>query len=638
MGKETKLNIMHERLIKKINYAAFSLILLLPVVMNPLGGGSISEIAKLIFASFVGAVLLGLFALMQTKKGAAVFLPDKKIIFLGLAWLGANLLSTVLSVAPIVSFWGNYNTPRGFVTATLIAIFFFLFFHHLRDKKQQTYFLYGVEIVGVICSLYAIYQFLTLDYSFAFGAGRLFAGRVYSFFSNPNDFGEYLIFPVFAALTNLFVSDRRKKIAKFIPVNFLHIGALLLFGVSLFLSLNRASILAVFVGLIVFLALYHKKHFKKIIVGTLAGLTLAVVLIFPITGSRSLESRFLLWQNSAQMMLQTPPWGFGNDTFNTIIQPVLSSKIYETENLMSLPNHPHNEIIALWLYGGIISVVIFAAMLFCLVQIFFKRLKKEKENTPDKILLIGSISTLTAVFVTAQFSYLQITHFILLLVPLVIILNHSKKAPSKNLRFPGKILSLFALFVAIFFVWFGFRMLSFETILGQALNNSILNPAQSVVDFEKLLQMKPPYAYPYDAAFTMQNTQLLRDTNLADHYESHLDEYGKITNRDYQYFDYKGLLEYARGNRDEARTDYQRALSAAPNSMRVLADFAIAANKTEDFVYARAAAEIFIKLVPEYVKKVDNEDDESGKAAAQNRSRFMKSNPVYFEIMKILWH
>ncbi len=158
-------------------------------------------------------VLSGLFTkngITETKKNFRYECHRKSVIsFISplftaiFLFLLSNLISTVLSISPQISWTGYYLRPFGLYTTCSYLIVFLMILSHLRSCDQLQRMLYAIVLTGFSVSLVAIAQIGWSEAAFV--ADKDSSYRVFSTIGNPITNAAYLIFTFFITLS-LFVS------------------------------------------------------------------------------------------------------------------------------------------------------------------------------------------------------------------------------------------------------------------------------------------------------------------------------------------------------------------------------------------------------------------------------------------------
>lgn len=600
----------------------FLFFLLVPLIINPLSGANPSEIPKYAFFLLLLIIVAAYNLIKNTRPRENLIKGNRQITVLILLFILSAAVSTIFSISPHESFFGNYMSLKGLVEIITWAVFFFYALTYAREEDNRRDLLLGIEAVGIICALYGLMQKLTMDYTTIFSAGQMFAGRINSFFSNPNDFGQYLIFPFFATIANLAdKKNRRKKIV------YLHAFSIIIIAISTLLTANRASILAIICGLFIIVLLNIKKIITRIIVSVIfLGTVISAMAVFFIS-TRSIISRLILWSSALKMSFLKPFFGFGPETFHTAIQPFLQPEIYNQEQFLALPSHPHNEIIALYLNQGIFGLAVIIILFTIIIAAALTSIRQKKHQPGIQKY---ALATIIATAVTAQFSYLQITHILLFLISAAIIVSTS--LPQNLSLKPGWLKYPATFLLVIFCSWLGSKLIVSDHLLGTAMGHSISAPKTAQIEFETVFAVNDFFSYPYEAAFTLMQRDFFHNPDLRQTYLDRLERYGQITNYNYQYYSYLGMFDYAAGKKEQAIKAFSTAEELAPYASRVCSDFLSAAKDGGDIVNAKAAAQRCWELLPALIKQKDLKPLPP-EVTEHDLEIYLKSNPVYFEIM-----
>lgn len=119
-----------------------------------------------------------------------------------LLFLIANVLSSVLSVAPVASWLGVYDRQQGTVTTVCYVVFFFLMLAHFRHWSQWERMAWTVFLTSVPVALYALLQAMGLD-PITWRPYEGYTGRVTSTLGAPVWLGAYLIMAAMVTLERI---------------------------------------------------------------------------------------------------------------------------------------------------------------------------------------------------------------------------------------------------------------------------------------------------------------------------------------------------------------------------------------------------------------------------------------------------
>lgn len=329
-----------------------------------------------------------------------------------LFFLIAAILSTIFSINPKISLFGQYQRQIGLITFIYLAVVYFLASGILQDKKRFTLLFLIAEIIAVTASLYS---FLQLSGNDPFGIQQPGTDRPVSTFGNAVFYGGFLVlvFP-FSALN---ISSKKNKILKVL------FPAVILAGIIL--SGTRSAYIALGAEIILILIIYfllkknnndtgnasdHNGKIYKNIFMVIAGilfLLMIYMLIFPgsfISGriisifSQSNNPRLVLWQDSFNIFYKYPLFGTGIALFSSAFEEFYSGRLRLLERTGYF-DHPHNNFLYMLYSMGIAGFLAYLSILVFSIRRCYKIISGEI-NTETKI-----IFTAFAVFLTGYIFY-----------------------------------------------------------------------------------------------------------------------------------------------------------------------------------------------------------------------------------------
>lgn len=134
--------------------------------------------------------------------------PTRWLVLAAAFFLGATLLSTLLSVSPRVSFWGEVPGQDSYSAYTTVAyvLLFAVIATHLKSYSQLWRLLGAIVVVGVLFSGYAVLQHYGHDF---FGLMvPIDAARVTSTVSNPILAGAVMLMTILISLVGATITLR----------------------------------------------------------------------------------------------------------------------------------------------------------------------------------------------------------------------------------------------------------------------------------------------------------------------------------------------------------------------------------------------------------------------------------------------
>ncbi len=406
------------------------------------------------------------------------------------------LLSLIIIVSGIITFlrYGNFfpflsghinelvvNVNGVRAGGALMSVIFtslsylsgFLFFLILFNTIKSKAFLHKMLIV-FSCSIFIslVFSLVQRYYSLDLGNTTFWVrlGQINSTFKDPNSFGIYLC-ASFPLILGMAVSFHKNLKPFFI--------SLLIFILFAFPSTgSRSGILGIGVSIITFIVLFfiteRRSYKKKIIYGTslllififlfLSFLFVAKQSILYKRMQRSLDlfvnkeslnllfSRKIdLWTLAFHMIKDYPLTGVGVGSY------IVEFPNYAEEMKLSFGGYTdsaENYIFQVGSELGLIGLILICWIFFEVIRLIWRGRSKLLEDTKNKFILIGVISSLSAIFVNFLFhSYIgsfEVKFFFWLLIAMVIFLFDESKRSKIDGIFSQKF-KLLALILTLFF-------------------------------------------------------------------------------------------------------------------------------------------------------------------------------------------
>ncbi|GEM_PF-1804945 len=569
---------------------AYLSIFLIPLAVSPLGA-DLFEVPKHGFLlAFLGITILGLMVQIWKKKKLEFW--THPLVTMGIIlWLVSLSLSSFFGIAPLESFWGGERL-QGLFSTVLYVLHFVICLQLFRHERAQQLFFRILLGVGVLLSLHAILQYFHLD-PLTLGDINEASGRGYATLGQPNLLGQFLIFPIIVAFLDPPAPLNGGVLSPLVR----GLGGLvvLLLSSALLTTLNRASILGIFISLGIFLlSRLSWTTWKKILLAAVAITTLGGMLIIS-GGTRSLSTRSTLIRDSLPLVMKHPLLGSGPETFYQTYQTVGTKDLYLTERLFDIPDRVHNEALQVLLDQGFVGLFLYASAFALLLWLYLKK----KEKSPA---LRIAFHSLLASVIAVQFGFSMTAQVITLLAMLAILVNEClflKKfsIPIKNIAIKWLLLAL-GLFLFLGLEYRAYAIVSADIEFEQGVESYFSSPEKSLRSFEEAIDQNPFYRnYLYHAIsflssgrplntkaqqglarFVEQLGQLTRDsfhTDLAaatiaqaakrpDLAEQYLKNAGeKAPNWPYVWLLW-GDFEFQQQHYREAIEKYERLLSLAP--------------------------------------------------------------------------
>jgi O-antigen ligase/tetratricopeptide (TPR) repeat protein len=291
-----------------------------------------------------------------------------------LVFWAVNLLATIFSVSPGVSFFGKAMRMDGFMFLSHVVLWFLLLVSEFKTVKNWTRFFSVSAILGGLVSLVGITQ-----YFFNFSPGYIFkTDRIFSFLGNSSFLAGYLLFFIFITLA-LLAESRGWKARIFWA------GVLLVDLIAFYNARSRGALLGLLlgVGLLIFLTLISKERSKKIKIASVAVFVLIIasgvtgyflsrtslINSFPalqrfsgITDPANYGTRIIGAEVALDGIKEKPLLGWGPANYDLIFD-----KYYRPESLKftfaeTVWDKPHNYVLEMGATAGIFGLVSFLAI------------------------------------------------------------------------------------------------------------------------------------------------------------------------------------------------------------------------------------------------------------------------------------
>ncbi|NLA08418.1 MAG: O-antigen ligase family protein, partial [Parcubacteria group bacterium] len=309
------------------------------------------------------------------------------------------LLSSIFSLVPYRSFWGNAERMEGFIS----LFHFYLFFLALSsifysDKESIKKLVFASIIVNFVVALFPILELLKII-PLPSGENLTRPGGV---FGNPAFFAGFLLVHLFLIVWYYLVYGKKESQNKKI---FLIFSGIVSFIVFLWVQ-TRGSILGFLAGLFVALVasiffIRNKKYKKWSTIA--AGIIVIAGILFvvfqpqiqkssiskdiPVIGrlasislsDTSTRARILNWQRSFEWWKQKPILGYGQDMFYQVFDKNYTADDFalSTERF----DRAHNKFFDVLVMNGIVGLLAYLFLLGVAAYLIIKKIKKSENIT-----------------------------------------------------------------------------------------------------------------------------------------------------------------------------------------------------------------------------------------------------------------
>lgn len=601
----------------------------MPLLFNPFGGANPYGVTKLVFIMFVIAAACLYIGIYIIKKKNIEFIYNRTVwIFFTLNVL-SYCLSYIFSISKIESFWGGYLRLQGIFTYIYYGIHFLICLQLFKQERFKNLFLQLTIVVAVVVGLYAWLQYFDLDFIRG-DSVRLLGMRYFSTLDGPTMLGQFLIFPIVISVFN-FLHEKS-------GIKFSYGVLTVFFCATLLITQNRASVLGLLVALVIMFSyiIYNKRYrFSFLVPYILIGIfCVGVFGIFSLMSSgsiRSLSTRLVLWQSTMPLIFDSPLFGYGLETFYQKIQTVLPKEFYLTESLKSMPDSPHNELLAVMYSRGLIGAVLYITTIVFLISIFLRNKLKTR-------FALISFASLVAFVVSLQFSFGLVAHNVYILAIWALLLHEFFKFKKVHLKLSNKFKYCVAFLLLLFSagsLYVGFNFVYADVEFKKFLVNRYQNRVLAYENIISAINHAPQYLYFRDNLFLYFDNLHNADVRYLDDLDRHVADVKSITNSGFYYNFVLAQKKVFEEDFDVAEDAFGKAKLLAPNFAALWYRrgelFALYGQKEK----AIMAFNYLLDIAPPYWKweQYDAELTQKQKEIARI---FRISNPHFYKVLEFL--
>lgn len=289
------------------------------------------------------------------------------------------LISTALSIAPAIAFWGSYERVQGTYALVACAVLF-LAFISTAGPPQISRLVTAMLIASIVPCVYALLQVYGAD-PIAWDVDRVV--RVHSTAGNPIFLGAFIILVMPLALARLLEASQERRHVSAAA----YFGCLSLNGLALACTQSRGPALALAVGLGVLVlaaAARRKRRLAALAGGTVIALFLVAavgVRVMPLQARWDAASamepasgnalvRLLIWDGTVDLLRSRPwlPFGYGLDTFRLVFPPFYPAALAPLESRDAVPDRAHNDVFDTVVHLGFVGLLLRLVLLIAVMK------------------------------------------------------------------------------------------------------------------------------------------------------------------------------------------------------------------------------------------------------------------------------
>jgi len=343
-----------------------------------------NDLPKSSVLMLIGGLLIILssaaFILKIFKEKILVFNYSKLLDSSILLFILSLVISTIFSLRPYISFFGQYERQFGLITYLFFAALYFISSLVLNDNYKISRILLVMEFISVLISVYAVLQAMQID-PFAL---QPFNNRPVSTLGNSVFVGGFLILSLpFSGLNS---SGKKNKIL-IILFPLIIIAGIIVTG-------TRSAYIALVIQLILFTAFNYagiKSRIlknKKVLIISIILSVLILLYFFKYYNEGMLfirikdiflfnNPRFILWSDSLNIFLKYPAAGCGIAMFPAAFEEFYSLQLrYMVANYTH--DHAHSNYLQILYTAGLVGFLSYLFLLFAVFKSSFSSFRKNR--------------------------------------------------------------------------------------------------------------------------------------------------------------------------------------------------------------------------------------------------------------------
>ncbi len=316
-------------------------------------------VVEVVFAAWVLLALVS--KEYRPKKSPILYATGAFLLVIGLA--------NLFGVAPVKSFWSNFERMEGYVTLLHLGAYF-LVVGSVFKERDWTRWWNTTLVASAFMVVYSVFQLL--------GAVTINQGgvRVDGTFGNAIYLAVYMLFHIFIALL-LMVREWKNRSLRYMY------GALIFLElVVLYFTATRGAILGLIGGLLVFAVLNvrnrEEKTLRKLSIGVLCAVAVVVGGFFLVKDSSFVkespvlnrfatlsmselktQGRYFVWPMAWEGFKERPLLGWGQENFNYVFQEHYRPEMYALEPWF---DHAHNIYLDWMVTGGLLGILAYLSL------------------------------------------------------------------------------------------------------------------------------------------------------------------------------------------------------------------------------------------------------------------------------------
>lgn len=417
----------------------------------------------------ISAVVFSFFTGTRNKKNVKLLQFNSAIDPYIILFILAAIVTTIFSLNPEVSIYGQYERQIGLVTILMLGLLYYYSKVVLADESRLRKTIFVMEAAAVVVALYSFLQKFGMD---PFEIQPIGISRPVSTLGNAVFAGGFLA--IVLPLSILNVSLKKNIMLRVLfPV-------LILAGIIV--SGTRSAYLAVFFGLAAsaVIYLYSKKTkgnietLKKPLIAACIIIAAFVMLVFLFPENQFVHrflsifsagdnTRIYLWRDSINIFLKYPLFGTGIGMFPNTLEGYYSVRL-KTDEILRVFDNAHNNYLHILCTMGITGFIAYLLLLGAGLKASLRGFFSKENDRNKKILFLSFFAVLISysVYGLTNFDDISILLYLFLIFGMLGSVTIKSKT-SSNLKtsvqkLRGYALSILIVIFCVFCVYNSFKL------------------------------------------------------------------------------------------------------------------------------------------------------------------------------------
>lgn len=320
------------------------------------------------------SIFYNLAGVIFSKNIREDLIKSLRLIYKDRIFITLFLLNLLMYVSTIYALDKRHSLVSS-IRFSFYIYFFYLISYQLNKREDLNKAIYCFIFVATISGIDTFIKVINSTFR---GIEINEASRITSFLENANNLGAYSVISLLMSIA-IFIDTKNKKLK--VAMCF----STLLLTLNIIFCQSRNALLALVIGIVIFILLYNKKLIMYSLIIPI------ILLIVPQSRVRLIEildfsqnsSRVKIWTIAKYMIEDSPLKGKGYENFSTNYESYLYQHTAEDLQVKVgyIPAHPHNAFLKFQSELGILGLILFIIFLVITALTIFKFYKSYNDST-----------------------------------------------------------------------------------------------------------------------------------------------------------------------------------------------------------------------------------------------------------------